>query len=135
VSITSPRQDSVIELPVAARWRAAHLETAEPGQVSPGQVYFAVFVDRPPLGPGQSLLSLVERECAAAGHGCANRAYFEQRNVYVTGGSSLDISNVPLIATHRKGARLHTLTVVLMNHDNRRVGESQWQRSFRVTGL
>lgn len=134
LSIAAPREGATVELPLQIRWEDDGIATAEPGRDERGKVYFAAFVDRPPLGPGQSLLRLVERECASAGHGCATRDYFAQRNVYLTTQPGVRIDTLPVQTEHRRDAYLHRVTVVLMDGRNRRVGEAAWTRAFRVVG-
>jgi hypothetical protein len=136
VAFRTPVAESTVRLPLVLRWQSHGIRLADPGVAKPGTYYFAVFLDRRPLAPGESLLSLVDDECVDAGHGCADRAYFERRNVFLTAGTSLSLSNVAPLSTHKHRAdgALHTATIVLMDGEHRRHGETAWQRSFRVEG-
>jgi len=133
LQIESPREGATVSLPLALEWSSTGVRTTDPGKPEPGGFYFAVFVDRAPLGPGEALVELVERECAVAGNGCATRSYFEQRGVFITDQLRLRIANVPVKTEHRKDAYLHTATIVLMDSHHRRVGEGAWTRTFRVS--
>lgn len=133
ITITAPSEGATVRLPVELDWSARDVTVTDPGDPDSGGVYFAAFLDRPPLGPGQALVELVERECAEANNGCATRRYFEQRGVYITDQPGLRITSVPKGSEHREDAYLHTVTIVLMDSDHRRVGEAAWSRTFRVT--
>jgi hypothetical protein len=95
----------------------------QPGESKQG-VYFAVFLDRPPLRPGENLQALVDSTCKRT-PGCANDQYFENKFIFLTGASHVELTSLP----RRK---VHVLTIVLMNQNNVRVGETVATVHFRV---
>jgi hypothetical protein len=121
--ITQPAAAAHLSLPVTLKWTSPTTELIKPGTHRPG-VYFAVFIDRAPLRPGQNLSTLVDDTCKRT-PGCANQQYFENKFVFFTGAPHLVIPFLPQ-------QTLHTATIVLMNQYNNRVGESFATVSFNV---
>lgn len=131
VEILSPRAGARVALPVTVELEVDGIELAPPG--SADGHYFAVFVDRAPLRPGESILALVDDSCLEIGDGCANLEYFASKNVYLTAATTFDLANVPQKnGAHDQSRVNHHLTVVLMNSTHQRVGESAFITRFRV---
>lgn len=134
--ITAPEERERTRLPVTVRWTMRDFDVIQPGSYGGGveedQGYFAVFVDRAPVPPGETLrhVSRKDRSCRAA-EGCPDRDYLEARGVYTTGGSSVTLQT--LAQTAKEGRReFHTVTVVILDARGRRIGESAWQVRFEV---
>lgn len=131
VKILSPKSGSPVSAPVTVRLEVDGLKLAPPG--SPEGHYLAVFVDRAPLRPGESILALVDDACLERGNGCANLQYFAQKNIYLTSATTFALATVPQKnGAHDQSRVDHQLTVVLMDNNHHRVGESVFMTRFRV---
>jgi hypothetical protein len=126
IAVVSPAQEQLVSLPVVLRWSS----TAGAGR------YFAVFVDRAPIAPGQSLLAVGTAACRKT-PGCFDLAYLAQHDVFVTSSHVLHLDQVPapstaLLTTEAPG--VHEATIVVLDSEGRRVGESASTVEFRVRG-
>lgn len=122
VTITEPRSEAAVAPPFTISWSAPGVRVSPPASGGPG-VYFAVFVDRAPLRPGQHLLALVDPACRRRPR-CADLAYFADHGVFLTASRSVQVAVLP-----KKGR--HEVTVVLMGQDDRRRGESVFRREIQ----
>jgi hypothetical protein len=127
VEILEPDNEAEVELPVRLRWKA-DLE-----QRAGGGPYFAVFVDRAPVAPGQSLRVLADDSCNRT-PGCPDAEYFRDRFVYVTEEQSLVLEAVPRrSSSQRTGAEdRHEAIIVLVDGAGRRIGEAAYRVAFEV---
>jgi hypothetical protein len=98
--------------------------------VSNASGYFAVFVDRAPVAPGQSVDAVADHTCRRT-PGCLNGGYLADHGVYVTSTDYAILSVVPPLNRYQK-VQLHEATVVLLDSAGRRIGESAWYLDFRV---
>jgi hypothetical protein len=125
LQLEAPPKASRQRLPVTIRWRARDL----------GDRTFAVFVDRSPVAPGETLRKIAQDEhddACLARPGCPDAGWLSNRGVYLTGADSLQLRVLPDTSDTGRGARdSHEITVVLMDGD-RRDGESAWSRQFYV---
>ena len=120
VDIVSPRDGAEVSLPLTIRWTARDLQISEPGEGD--GVFYAVFVDRPPLKPRQSLEAIVGEDCAGR-RGCADIDYFAQRDVHITAATSVVLDDLP-------PGKSHTATIVLVDQQYHRVGEAAFVVEF-----
>jgi hypothetical protein len=126
VDIVEPADREETTLPVTVRWRA---DLDGGGDGGP---YFAVFVDRAPIRPGQSLRALADDACNST-PGCPDMAYFRDRFVFVTDEQQVTIDALPQEGGQRTSADdRHEATVVLIDADGRRVGEAAYTVEFTV---
>jgi hypothetical protein len=94
---------------------------------------FAVFVDRAPVKPGQSLKAVAGSDTACKSDPtCPDASYLANRQVYTTTGTTLALSQVNPLNSDREGTQLHQATVVLLDQSGRRIGESAWTREFKL---
>jgi hypothetical protein len=111
LSIVAPEGVPTVHLPLAVRWRfLGSLGAAD------GPDGFAVFIDRAPMAPGESLTSL-DRD--------------ERRAVTVTRATDTTVSNID---TATAGRSEHQVTVVLLDKSQRRIGETSVAVHFYVQG-
>ena len=95
---------------------------------------FGVFVDQSPIAPGQTLRVLATTQCQRE-PGCRpDASYLAGLGVYVTSSDHVRVPVLqPLAGTDEQDAHpVHTVTVVLMNAQGRRIGEAAWQVEFRA---
>lgn len=122
VEIVSPRNRADVRLPVRLSWRD-----------STGGTFYAAFVDRAPIRPGQSLDVLADEDCRRVPR-CPDLQYLRDRYVFVTDGRSVVLDAVPQkTGTQRASARhRHEATIVPLDARGRRVGESAYTVEFTV---
>ena len=137
LTITSPADRATVAVPVNLEWRVDNFTvTGRDGSARPDAGYFAVFVDRAPQPPGQTLEWLVrdDAECKVT-IGCPNETYLRTRDVYSTTDTKLTIDRIAdLSRGQRRGRReFHEITVVLLNGRGERMGESAFRVEFQVT--
>jgi hypothetical protein len=119
-----PDDRELIELPVRISWRMTDYE-ADGGR-------FAVFVDRAPIRPNQTLRAVAgDDDSCKRDPACPDAEYLAQRRVYTTETTEVTLDQIaPLVG--REKTQLHQLTVVLLDASGRRLGESAWTRRFRL---
>lgn len=123
IEILEPAPLDVVTTPFDIRWE---------GDPPPGGS-FAVFVDRGPIRPGQSLADAFEDACDGEA-GCPDATFLEVRGVHLTDDTAVTI---PLLAPRAgvDGASsldVHRATVVIVDADGVRRGERAWSTEFRV---
>jgi hypothetical protein len=129
VKFVSPRNRATVRLPVALRWDAAHLART-PG----GGPFFAVFVDRAPIKPGQTLAAVGDENCKRT-PGCPDLTYLQDQYVFVTRDTHLTLADVPKASGQRTGARdAHEATIVLVDARGGRIGENAYTVQFTIKG-
>lgn len=131
----SPRSRQLVGVPVRVAWVMSGFRVEGLGSAPPSRDagYFAIFVDRAPVRPGQTLLSLADRSCRVT-PGCFNAEYLAERNVYTTTGDSFTLEQVPALNSYEK-VQVHQVTIVLMNTAGQRIGESAWYLEFRLRSV
>jgi hypothetical protein len=128
VKMVAPPDRSKVHLPVQVRWRTAGLSGGSEGP------YFAVFLDRAPVRPGQSLRAVADDTCNRT-PGCPDAAYLRDRYVFVTKDTSVSVDAVPKKSGQRTGAAdQHEATIVLVDAKGRRIGEAAYSVLFTVEG-
>jgi hypothetical protein len=126
VQILRPAHREIERLPVSVSWRT---EGALPRAFDS----FGVFVDRMPQPAGRRLdfLARHDRLCRRR-PGCPDEAWFAGNGVYRTERPALQIAS--LLDTRPPGrterAEAHTVTIVYLDGDGRRIGESAFSREF-----
>jgi len=129
----APASRAHVGLPVTLRWTMRGFTPVDPGTGPPSrtQGYFAVFVDRPPVGPGQKLDVVADRDTSCKRTpGCPDTSYLADRQIYTTAGSTLVLNRVADFVDNRQKQQLHEATIVLLDSAGRRIGESFWYLDF-----
>lgn len=123
VEIVHPAPLQVVSTPFDVRWT---------GDLAAGEA-FAVFVDRDPVAPGESLAEAFAEECDGEA-GCPDEVFLSTRGVHVTDRNEVA---VPLLLP-RGGAdgapdlEVHHVTVVVVDEAGVRLGERAWATELRV---
>jgi len=133
VHIESPRPRKLVTLPVTLRWRFDRFTVTGPdGTHRAGHGYFGVFVDRAPMPAGKDLrwLARNDRSCHAT-EGCPDTNYLALRDVHTATEPEIVFEQLPLPTFH-KGTEDHSIAVVLLDGQGRRMGESAWYVDFRL---
>lgn len=125
LSFVTPDDRAEVTLPLTVEWEVEDFEVGE------GAGSFAVFVDRAPQPPGKTLDWLArDDDSCRADDGCPDAEWFAERDVFPTTERSLTIERLPARADDRR--ELHEVTVVLLDEDGRRIGETGWSLEFQV---
>lgn len=93
--------------------------------------YFAIFVDRSPVHPGESLDAIASDDPSCKHPpGCDNPRYFASHQIYTTAADSFVLQSVDNLSATRQKEQLHQVTIILLDRGGRRIGESAWYRYF-----
>jgi hypothetical protein len=131
----APKPRAMVSLPVTISWRMTGFDVVPPGTlpVSSRSGYFAVFVDRAPIRPGQTVAAVADRRCRRT-PGCVNAGYLADRGVYTTAQDSLTLRQVSNLNSYQS-VQTHEVTVVILDSAGKRIGESAWYLDFRMRRL
>jgi hypothetical protein len=132
---TSPQNRATVHQPVTVSWTMRDFRIAPRGSEPPSDDagYFAVFVDRAPIHPEQTMRAVAhgDRFCEQNPH-CPDAAYLAQHQVYTTTKTTLRLPQIPNIVGSQEKLQVHSITVVLMNTAGQRIGESAWELDIRI---
>ncbi|HVT65010.1 MAG TPA: hypothetical protein VHD81_07645 [Mycobacteriales bacterium] len=136
VKFVAPEARAKLSVPVTLRWEVDGFRVAGPdsGEApSKDAGYFALFVDRAPIKPGQTLAAVGgdDPACADAAH-CLTKSYLADRQVYWTTDLSYTLRQVPSLSDNRDNWQLHEVTIVLLDTAGRRIGEHAYFRDFQL---
>jgi hypothetical protein len=133
VEIVAPRYRDIVELPVRIDW-----EVTDDGLEADLQsgTHFGVFVDVDPQPPGQPLdyFARDDVRCRESST-CPDARYFRQRGIHTTTGTEITFPTLPIapgVDLDRGDPDIHEVTVVLLDDEGRRIGESAWSITFEV---
>ncbi len=135
ISFVAPEPRATTELPTTLRWRddepPANLTVAP---TDPSAEYYGVFVDRAPLKPGGTILSLVaEGDSCRLTPGCPDAAFLARLKAYFTATPKLTLEFLSDLRPSKRGGTKdpHEVVIVRMKGD-RRLGEAAFSRTFFV---
>ena len=138
VAFTSPKDRATVRPPVTISWTVHDFRIAAKGSEPPSHDagYFAVFVDRTPIRPGQTLDAVAkgDRFCEQDPK-CPDASYLREHAVYTTTHTSLRLTQIRNIVGDNEKVQLHAVTVVLLDTAGRRIGESAWELDLRIPAL
>ena len=134
LTITAPESRAEVGLPLTVRWEVERFRVAAQGSEPPSSNagYFAVFVDATPQPPGKGLawLSRKDRSCRPA-DGCPDAEYLAAKYIFTTTDTHITFEQLPRPAKE-KGKERHTVTIVLLDTAEKRIGESAFYVDFSV---
>lgn len=129
IEIVSPADREEVTFPFTLSWTARDFAVGS-GTIGGDGNYFAVFMDRTPLPPGAHIKALGDDPCKRT-PGCPDEQWLADRFMYVTTGTSLLVESVPDVDSEDLRARdLHEITIVLMDANDRRIGESAFSVEY-----
>jgi hypothetical protein len=122
VHIQSPASEATVDLPFDVRWTAEHFDGK-----------FLVLFDRSPMRPGQTLLSLVPHNdpCRSRPR-CPDAQWLADHSLFLTADTHVHVDDLAEERTNKRAKDRHQLTIVLLDRQGRRVGESAFIREFTV---
>lgn len=112
--IESPDAASAVTLPLTIRWNPG-------GALKEGHT-FAVFLDRPTIKSGASVMDVIPDSCLKL-PSCDRADYLEQEKVWITASPSLVLTTLPRTADHSSGKEFHTVTVIVLDAAQKRATE------------
>ena len=131
----SPPARALVATPITVRWRMSGFTVERPGSAPPTRDagYFAVFVDRAPIRPGDTMRSVAkgDEECLHQ-RGCPGPDYLRFRGIYTTTADQVTVTAIPPLAGDNEMIQLHSVTVVLMDTSGHRIGEYAWELDLRM---
>lgn len=134
--IEQPHDRATVRLPVHLRWSMRDFHVVKPGSAPPAKDsgYFAVFVDRQPIRPGQTMRAVANGDpsCLQSA-GCPDASYLAQHQIYLASTTSLTLSQINPFFGRDAGQRLHRIVIVLLDTAGARIGESSWEVDLRIT--
>ena len=134
LSIISPHQGELVGMPLTLRWAVKNftIDREGPGPGKRDSEYFAIFVDRAPVRPGQTLRAVASNDYQCLHTpGCPNTTYLADRGVFTTAATSFTLTSVARLNNYQN-VQLHEAVIVLMNSAGQRIGESAWYIDFRL---
>jgi hypothetical protein len=125
LSFVSPKDRARVRLPVVVRWKVNDVE---------GPHRYAVLVDRPPQPPGAGLGHYVGKDPACPSvAACLSPAYLAARGVYETTDTAFRIESIaPRVGVPKGQKDFHEVTVVLLDQNGKRIGESGVSVNLRL---
>jgi hypothetical protein len=135
---TSPKDRATVGRPLTVAWTIRDFTVAAPGTQPPSKDagYFAVFVDRAPIKPGQTMRVVGQNDPVCANDPkCPDTAYLNAHYVFTTTATHLRLVQIPTLLGNKEKLQQHTITVVLMDTAGHRIGESAWELDVRLPRL
>lgn len=128
VRIIEPRDRTTVTLPVTLRWTLnGFTVTGRNGEQMPNAGYFAIFIDRPPIPPGQSLEWYASQDDSCGDNSCGTVSNIS--GVHTTKETTLPVAQLPALRT-REDLETHEAVIILMDGTGRRIGESAFYVRF-----
>ena len=122
LEIVSPKDNETVTLPFTVTWTMDDYDGR-----------FLVFFDRSPMRPGQNLRSLVpEGDACRTERRCPDAEWLADRNIYVADGNRVVIETLPDRRENNRSKDRHDVTIVLLDDDDRRSGETAFTKEFIV---
>ena len=136
LTFVTPEDRSTVQLPLTLDWEIRDFEVVEPGTGGAADEdagYFAVFVDRAPMPPGKPLSWLARDDSSCReSDGCPDEEYLNGRGVYTTTDTELTLEQLPRTTDREDRKERHRVVVVLLDAEDRRIGESAFEIAFDV---
>lgn len=135
LEFVSPEDRELVRLPVTIDWEIEDFDVVDPDEAegtAPTEGYFGVFVDGRPQPPGEPLSWHAEGdETCTRDPGCPDDEWYRVRGIHTTTASEFTIEVLPRPADETR-REIHTITVVLLDADGNRIGESAWQTDIEI---
>jgi hypothetical protein len=131
----APKDRSTVTRPFTVTWTMSDFRVATKGSEPPTRDagYFAVFVDRAPIKPNQTMRSLAGKDQACkVDPKCPDRSYLEGLGVYETTAPMVRLKQIPDVTGDKERLQHHSITVILMDTAGHRIGESAWELDVRM---
>lgn len=134
VRVVTPESHAQVELPTKFSWATEDFQVVEPGSAppDPSAGYFAVFVDTAPMEPGQTMRDrMADDQLCSDNPKCPDKGYLADRGIYTTTKTEFVLRVVKPLSSDEP-VQLHDFTIVLLDSEGRRIGESAWNIQFKL---
>lgn len=139
LTFTAPDDYEQVEVPLTVTWTMEDFEVlprpekgAERSEPSKGEGYYAVFVDKAPVKPGHTLDDVGNGDTfCESDPRCPDKSYLNAKGVYTTRQPTITLDVVAPLSSKER-LQLHTLTVILLDSEGKRIGEYAWFTRFRL---
>jgi hypothetical protein len=133
VEIVSPDYREILELPVEVDWDVTDDQLAS--DLRNGTT-FGVYIDVDPQPPGEALeyFARDDVQCQKSPD-CPNERYLRRKGIHTTTASEITFGSLPIapgVDLERGDPDFHEVTIVLLDENGARVGESAWAAIFEV---
>jgi hypothetical protein len=135
---TSPKPRTLVRSPVEVHWsmRGFNVRPQGSGPRTADSGYFAVFVDRAPIKPNETMRAVASKDLVCLHRpGCPDETYLNDRRIFTTTATGMTIDQIPPLPGDKERVQLHAVTVILMDTAGHRIGESAWQLDVRMRKL
>ena len=132
---TSPKDRATVGRPLTVSWTIRDFRIAGPGSEAPSRDagYFAVFLDRAPIRPEQTLRVIGNNDPTCKNDPkCPDMQYLHDHYVFPTTATQLRLTQIPTLLGNHEKLQQHTITVVLLDTAGHRIGESAWELDVRL---
>ena len=127
LTFISPEDRSTVPRTFTVKWTMRDF-TVQPANSAPPSRdagYFAVFVDRSPIKPGQTMDALAKGDLSCERDPkCPDPDYLSELGAYTTTRTSVRIEQIANVTGDKERLQHHYVTVVLMDTSGHRIGES-----------
>lgn len=138
VQVSEPAERVTLPLPVTVRWTVKDFHVTGPsGSPDRQSGYFAVFFDSTPMPPGESMAWVANQDQSCAHTpGCPDADWLAFRGIYTTSNTYVTVANLAdtrtpsSVDSRRRGPEGHRATIVLLNGEGDRIGESAFTVNF-----
>ena len=135
LEVVSPSDRAAVKLPVTVDWEVTDFTvTKEDGGTDPSEGYFAVFIDRAPQPPGETVAWFAkdDEDCRPEDK-CPDRRYLADRGIHTTRDTKFVVENLAPPPEELADRReFHEVTIVLLDGSGHRIGESAFTSEFEV---
>lgn len=136
--ITAPSDRAQVRIPMTIEWEVTDFEITGPdGSDVDDAGYFAVFLDRAPQLPGETVQVLIDEELEQdAGcrrdPECPDARYLAGIGIYLAEETGLVIERLNDPSPQSDRREMHVATIVFLNGKGERIGESAFRVDFEV---
>lgn len=130
----APKDRSKVREPFSISWRVSGFRVASAGSEPPSRDagYFAIFVDREPIHPGQTMKALARDRFCKRDPKCPSVTDLNNMGVFTTTATSMRFDQIANVRNDTDRVQVHTFVIVLMDTAGHRIGESAWELDLRI---
>lgn len=137
IEFIEPRYREKIQLPFTLRWSLKDFEMTGPdGRSLDDAGYIELLFDREPQPPGEGLDYFARDDITCLrSERCPNRHYLAQRGIFTTTKTYFVVRQLPPapgVDLERGQPDIHSVVLVLLDGQGRRIGETAWWNAFEI---
>lgn len=137
IAFIAPDYRQKVTLPFTIEWSVEDFELTGPTGISTKDAgYIEILFDKQPQPPGEGVAYFARDDVSCRQtHGCPDKKYLADRGIFTTANSYFTVRALPPapgVELDRGDADIHNVTLVLLDGEGRRIGESAWSTYFEV---